>query len=330
MNNQAVISVQSLKKYFPVTKGAFLKKVVGHVKAVENVSFDIFKGETLGIVGESGCGKSTTANVLLGLEKPTDGTILFEGQDITGFRGKKLFGFRRNIQAVLQDPFRSLNPRKKVRHIIGEPLYVHKTATKKQISERVDELLDLVGLKARHADLYPHEFSGGQRQRIAVARSLSLEPRAIILDEPVSALDVSIQAQIMNLLIDLQRTLNLTYLIISHDLAVVEHASSHIGVMYLGHLVELSASGELYDNPLHPYTRALLDAVPVPDPENIKTVTLEGEVPNPMFPPKGCPFHPRCRNRKEVCRKQMPVRVEHSEGHYVTCHLYGENHGILE
>ena len=322
MNNQPVISVQSLKKYFPVTKGAFLKKVVGHVKAVENVSFDIFKGDTLGIVGESGCGKSTTANVLLGLEAPTDGKILFEGQDITGFKGKTLFGFRRNIQAVLQDPFRSLNPRKKVRHIIGEPLYVHKTATNKEIKKRVDELLELVGLKARQADLYPHEFSGGQRQRIAVARSLSLEPKAIILDEPVSALDVSIQAQIMNLLIDLQQTLDLTYLIISHDLAVVEHASSHIGVMYLGHLVELSAAGELYKNPLHPYTIALLESVPVPDPENIKAVTLEGEVPNPMFPPEGCPFHPRCRDLKDVCRTQMPTRVEHSHGHFVTCHLY--------
>ena len=323
MNNQPVISVQSLKKYFPVTKGAFLKKVVGHVKAVENVSFDILKGDTLGIVGESGCGKSTTADVLLGLESPTGGKILFEGKDITGFEGKSLFEFRRNIQAVLQDPFRSLNPRKKVRHIIGEPLFVHKTATHKEINERINELLELVGLKAGHADLYPHEFSGGQRQRIAVARSLSLEPKAIILDEPVSALDVSIQAQIMNLLIDLQQTLDLTYLIISHDLAVVEHASSHIGVMYLGHLVELSPAGELYENPLHPYTRALLESVPVPDPENIKPVTLEGEVPNPMFPPDGCPFHPRCRDCKAECRTQMPSRIEHSAGHYVTCHLYG-------
>jgi oligopeptide/dipeptide ABC transporter ATP-binding protein len=322
MNNQPVISVQSLKKYFPVTKGAFLKKVIGHVKAVENVSFDIFKRETLGIVGESGCGKSTTANVLLGLETPTDGKILFDGKDITGFKGKTLFEFRRNIQAVLQDPFRSLNPRKKVRHIIGEPLYVHKTASNKEISERVNELLELVGLRARHADLYPHEFSGGQRQRIAVARSLSLQPKAIILDEPVSALDVSIQAQIMNLLIDLQQTLDLTYLIISHDLAVIEHASSHIGVMYLGHLVELSPADELYKNPLHPYTRALLESVPVPDPENIKPVTLEGEVPNPMYPPDGCPFHPRCPDQKSECRTKMPSRVEHSAGHYVTCHLY--------
>jgi oligopeptide/dipeptide ABC transporter ATP-binding protein len=292
------------------------------------VSFDILKGDTLGIVGESGCGKSTTANVLLGLESPTGGKILFEGKDITGFEGKSLFAFRRNIQAVLQDPFRSLNPRKKVRHIIGEPLYVHKAATRKEIYERINELLELVGLKARHADLYPHEFSGGQRQRIAVARSLSLEPKAIILDEPVSALDVSIQAQIMNLLIDLQQTLDLTYLIISHDLAVVEHASSHIGVMYLGHLVELSPAGELYQNPLHPYTRALLESVPVPDPENIKPVTLEGEVPNPMFPPDGCPFHPRCRDIKAECRTQMPSRVEHSAGHYVTCHLYEKNNGI--
>jgi oligopeptide/dipeptide ABC transporter ATP-binding protein len=322
MQNQNIIEVQNLKKYFPVTKGAFLKKVVGQVKAVENVDFKIRKGETLGIVGESGCGKSTTANVLLGLEPPTAGKILFEGQDITGFKGSALFDFRRNIQAVLQDPFRSLNPRKKVKQIIAEPLMVHKAASKNEIRTRVEELLDLVGLGAQQADLYPHEFSGGQRQRIAVARSLSLRPKAIILDEPVSALDVSIQAQIMNLLIDLQKRLNLTFIIISHDLAVVEHASSHIGVMYLGHMVELSPAEQLYNNPLHPYTQALLESVPVPDPENIKPVSLEGEVPNPMFPPDGCPFHPRCRDRMAVCRNQNPIRTENSKGHYVTCHLY--------
>lgn len=322
MKTQPIISVQSLKKYFPITKGAFLKKVTGHVKAIENVSFDIFKGDTMGIVGESGCGKSTTASLIMALESPTDGIILFEGKDIAGFKSKTLFGYRRNIQAVLQDPFRSLSPRKKVRHIVGEPLYVHKVGTKKEIRKRVDKLLELVGLKANHADLYPHEFSGGQRQRIAVARSLSLEPKAIILDEPVSALDVSIQAQIMNLLTNLQQELNLTYLMISHDLAVVEHVSSHIGVMYLGYLVELSPADELYKNPLHPYTRAMLECVLVPDPENIKSTTLEGEVPNPMFHPEGCPFHPRCQDRKKICLKQIPVRVEHTKDHYVMCHLY--------
>jgi len=292
------------------------------VKAVENVSFSMRRGETLGIVGESGCGKSTTADLLLGLETPTAGKIFFNGQDITGFGGKALFDFRRNIQAVLQDPFRSLNPRKKVKHIVGEPLIVHKVGSRKQMEARVQELLELVGLRSRQADLYPHEFSGGQRQRIAIARALSLEPQVIILDEPVSALDVSIQAQIINLLIALQKKLNLTYIIISHDLAVVEHASTHVGVMYLGHLVELSPARELYENPLHPYTRALLESVPVPDPENIKPVSLEGEVPNPMYPPDGCPFHPRCRNRKKTCREQVPVIKELSPDHFVTCHLY--------
>ena len=325
MNGQSIIEVKNLKKYFPVTKGAFLNKVVGHVKAVENVSFSVRRGETLGIVGESGCGKSTTANLLLGLEKPTAGDLLFNGQEITGFQGKALFDFRRNIQAVLQDPFRSLNPRKKVKHIVGEPLFVHKTGTKREIELRVKELLELVGLRPRQADLYPHEFSGGQRQRIAIARALSLEPQAIILDEPVSALDVSIQAQIMNLLIALQKKLNLTYLIISHDLAVVEHASTHVGVMYLGHLVELSPALELYEKPLPPYTRALLESVPVPDPENIKPVSLEGEVPNPMHPPEGCPFHPRCRERMDICRQQVPETKEISPDHFTSCHLYTVN-----
>ena len=323
MKNGNIIEVRSLQKYFPVAKGTFLKKVIGHVKAVKNVSFSIRRGETLGIVGESGCGKSTTANLLLGLEIPTAGEILFNGQAITEFRGKTLFDFRRNIQAVLQDPFRSLNPRKKVKHIVAEPLYVHKVGSKKQIEERIKELLELVGLRPRQADLYPHEFSGGQRQRIAIARALSLEPQAIILDEPVSALDVSIQAQIMNLLIALQKRLNLTYLIISHDLAIVEHASTHVGVMYLGHLVELSPALELYEKPLHPYTRALLESVPVPDPENIKPLSLEGEVPNPMYPPGGCPFHPRCKDRKEICRQRVPETKEIRSDHFTRCHLYG-------
>ncbi len=320
MEKKEIIAVKELKKYFPVTKGVFFSKVIGHIKAVDNISFSIRQGETLGLVGESGCGKSTTANVLLGLEPPTSGQILFEGEDITRLRGADLFKFRSDIQAVFQDPFRSLNPRKKVRQIVGEPLVVHKVGTKKEIFNRVLELLELVGLESRQHKLYPHEFSGGQRQRIAVARALALNPKAIILDEPVSALDVSIQAQILNLLIDLQKKFNLTYLIISHDLAVVEHVSSHIGVMYLGHLVEIAPSKRLYKNPKHPYTRALLDSVPVADPDIIKEASLEGEVPSPFNPPTGCAFHPRCPECKPECSIKEPVMRRVARGHYIACH----------
>ena len=322
MEDRTIISVTDLKKYFPVTKGVFFSKVMGYIKAVDNITFSIRQGETLGLVGESGCGKSTTANLLLGLEWPTSGQIMFEGKDITGFKGEELFKFRRNIQAVFQDPFRSLNPRKKVRQIISEPLLVHKVGSKKEIVSRVHDLMDLVGLDPHQSKFYPHEFSGGQRQRIAVARALALNPKVIILDEPVSALDVSIQAQILNLLFDLQNRLNLTYLIISHDLAVVEHVSTHIGVMYLGHLVELAPSVELCKNPIHPYTRALLDSVPVADPENIKQVSLEGEVPSPLTPPDGCTFHPRCQERKPECSTRVPFMQEMNPGHYVSCYLY--------
>lgn len=322
MSTKNIVSVKNLKKYFPITKGFLFKEMVGNVKAVDNISFDIREGQTLGLVGESGCGKSTTANLLLGLESPTSGAIRFEGEDITELSKSQLFSFRRNIQAVFQDPFRSLNPRKKVKQIISEPMSVHRVALKKAQYERVMELLSLVGLNPEHAELYPHEFSGGQRQRIAIARALSLNPKAIILDEPLSALDVSIQAQILNLLIDLQKKLNLTFLVISHDLAVVEHISKNIGVMYLGTLTELAPSNKLYKNPKHPYTIALLEAVPVADPDAKMEVSLEGEVPSPLNPPSGCRFHPRCPEQKKICKEAEPEMKEVSSGHFVSCHLY--------
>lgn len=322
MNDRIMLSVQGLKKHFPVTKGMFFPKVVGNVKAVDNVTFHIRQGETLGLVGESGCGKSTTANTVLALEKPTSGRVLFEGRDINQFKNHELFNFRRNIQAVFQDPFRSLNPRKKVRKIIGEPLWIHKVGTRKEIEKRIAEFASLVGFTPRQTGQYPHEFSGGQRQRIAIARALALNPKMIVLDEPVSALDVSIQAQILNLLLDLQRQFGLTYLLISHDLAVVEHISTHIGVMYLGNLVELADRENVYGRPRHPYTKALLSSVPVADPEIIKEVTLEGEVPSPLNPPSGCSFHPRCPESLPKCREEVPETKELAPGHWVACHLF--------
>ncbi len=320
-NLDDLIAVRNLKKHYLLTKGFVFSKIAGYVKAVDDISFSISSGRTLGLVGESGCGKSTTARLLLGLESPTSGKVYFEGKNISTRKGPELIKFRKNIQAVFQDPFRSLNPRKKIRQIIAEPLWVHKTLPKKKISTRVCALLETVGLSASHADLYPHEFSGGQRQRIAIARALALNPKAIILDEPVSALDVSIQAQILNLLIDLQNQFHLAYLIISHDLAVIEHVSDHIGVMYLGKLVEMAPRDKIYSNPLHPYTRALLDSVPVADPTMIKDVGLEDEVPSPLNPPTGCRFHPRCGFRNNECSRVAPELVDVGAEHYVACHL---------
>jgi oligopeptide/dipeptide ABC transporter ATP-binding protein len=319
MTNEISIQVNNLSKHFPVTAGVIFSKTVGAVRAVDNISFTIRHGETLGLVGESGCGKSTTANLMLGLETPTSGEIVIQGDDVAKLKGKELFNFRRTVQAVFQDPFRSLNPRKKISQIVGEPLVVHKVGTPKEIKAKVIELLEVVGINPQRAELYPHEFSGGQRQRIAIARALSLNPDVLILDEPVSALDVSIQAQILNLLIDLREKYSLTYLIISHDLAVVEHVSTHIGVMYLGRIVELAPAAELYQNPLHPYTRALLAASPVADPNVKLEAVLEGEVPSPMNPPNGCTFHPRCPDCKPACRVDAKQMREFTPGHFVAC-----------
>lgn len=314
-----LIQIKELKKYFPVTKGLVFQRISGFVKAVDNISFSIQEGQNLGLVGESGCGKSTTANLLLRLEAPTSGHIYFEGREINRHKHERFPAYRRNIQAVFQDPFRSLNPRKKIKKVIAEPLFIHKIGTKKQINKRIQQLLRIVGLEPRHAELFPHEFSGGQRQRIALARALALNPKVVILDEPVSALDVSIQAQILNLLMDLQTEFNLTYLLISHDLAVVEHVCTRIGVMYLGKLVEIASRKELYDNPAHPYTRALLGSVPVADPTFKHRISLEGEVPSPLNPPQGCRFHPRCPDVKPQCAQQEPQMIEISPGHFVSC-----------
>ncbi|TFB14673.1 dipeptide ABC transporter ATP-binding protein [Filobacillus milosensis] len=321
---QTLVRVENLKKYFPI-KGGVLKRTIGHVKAVDGVTFDIKQGETLGIVGESGSGKSTLGRAILRLLEPTDGKILFNDQDITHLRNKKLRPIRRDMQIVFQDPFASLNTKMSVEQLIEEPLIIQTDMNKKERKELVNTLLEKVGLRASDRMKYPHEFSGGQRQRISIARALAINPKFVIADEAVSALDVSIQAQVLNLMDDLQDEFGLTYLFISHDLSVVKHVSDRVGVMYLGRLVEVAPKKPIYENPLHPYTQALLSAIPDTnvDVEREK-IKLEGDLPSPSNPPSGCAFRTRCPMAHERCAEVRPELQHKGDGHYVACHLYDE------
>jgi len=317
--NSNILEVRNLRKYFPIRKGLF-SKVAAYVKAVDGVTFEIKRGETLGLVGESGCGKTTTGRLILRLVESTEGSVNFDGTDVFAAGRKDLRKLRRRMQIIFQDPFSSLNPRMTVGGMISEVLKVHKLATGKETGNRVGELLDMVGLAPRHANLYPHEFSGGQRQRIGIARALAVSPEFIVADEPVSALDVSIQAQIINLLQDLQEKLDLTYLFIAHDLSVVRHISTRVAVMYLGKIVEIADSAILYDKPLHPYTCALMSAVPIPDPKIKKQrIILGGDVPSSSAIPSGCPFHPRCPECIDECKVTVPVLEEKETGHRAAC-----------
>ncbi len=321
---EVVLHVEGLKKYFPIRRGVF-QRHVGDVKAVDGVSFDVYRGETLGLVGESGCGKTTTGRTIIRLYEPTAGKVLFQGRDLANLSGREMRSTRKHIQMIFQDPYASLNPRMSVLNIVGEPLEVHKiTTTRAERREKVAELLELVGLNPEFMRRYPHEFSGGQRQRIGLARALALNPDLIVCDEPISALDVSIQAQVVNLLEDLQEQLGLTYIFIAHDLSMVRHISDRVAVMYLGKIVELADRETLYNHPLHPYTEALLSAVPVPDPElerSRKRILIEGDLPSPANPPKGCNFSTRCRMAKPICFEQEPDFVEVEDGHFCACHL---------
>ncbi len=319
-----LLSVRDLRKHFPLKGGLFAREVHS-VRAVDGVSFDIAAGETLGLVGESGCGKSTTGRCIMRLIAPTSGEVWFQGQDVTRLTGEMMRGLRRDMQIIFQDPFASLNPRHTVRGIIGEALIIHRLVkSRRALDDRVVELLETVGLQAGHLNRFPHEFSGGQRQRIGIARALAVQPKLIVCDEPVSALDVSIQAQVINLLEDLQEKFSLTYLFIAHDLSVVEHISDRVAVMYLGRVVEIAPADELYENPLHPYTEALLSAVPIPDPEvTRKRIVLQGDVPNPIQPPPGCHFHTRCPIAEARCSRDVPQLTQPRGEHWVACHVRG-------
>ena len=318
-----LVDVRGLKIYFPVTAGFLFQRTVAENKAVDGVSFDVRRGETMGLVGESGCGKSTTGRAILQLYKPTGGQIYFNGVDLNTQRGNDMRLIRRKMQMIFQDPYASLNPRMSVRDIIGEPLVIHKLGSPAERRERVAELMRVVGLNPYYATRFPHEFSGGQRQRIGIARALAVSPDFVVCDEPVSALDVSIQAQIINLLEELQAQFGLTYLFIAHDLAVVRHISDRVAVMYLGKMMELADRNEIYDNPLHPYTKALLSAVPIPDPaleRKRERIILTGDVPSSLRPPRGCVFHTRCPIAIDECRQEVPEWREVATGHWVACH----------
>ena len=313
--------MNGLKKHFPIRGGIF-SKIVGYVQAVDGVSFHINKGEIMGLVGESGCGKTTVGRLILGLYEPTAGEIHFEGANISTLSKQEMRNTRRNMQVIFQDPFGSLNPRMTIGNIVGEPLYVHNIAKGKEKEEQVVNILETVGLSSHYMKRYPHEFSGGQRQRIGIARALALNPKLIVCDEPVSALDVSIQAQVINLLEDLQAKFGFTYLFIAHDLSVIKHISDKVAVMYLGKIVELADTEDLYANPLHPYTEALLSAVPLPDPTlDRKRIVLEGDVPSPINPPSGCHFRTRCKYVKPICSEEEPPLIETVKNHCVACHL---------
>jgi len=321
--DECIIEINNLKMYFPVFAG-ILRKKVAEVKAVDDISFYVKKGETLGLVGESGCGKTTTGRCIMQLNKPTGGEIIFDGKDLAKLNKKEMRHMRRDIQFIFQDPYATLDPRMKAGDIVAEPLLVHNMVKKKEYRDRVNELLSMVDLEPRMSSRYPHEFSGGQRQRIGIARALALNPKFIVCDEPVSALDVSIQAQIINLLEKLKDKYNLTYLFIAHDLSVVRYISDRVAVMYLGKIVEITSSEELYSNPMHPYTQALLSAIPVPDPKIDrlrKRILLSGDVPSPINPPSGCSFHTRCSYAKESCKERIPELKDAGGGHWVSCHL---------
>jgi len=324
--NNILLNVQNLKMYFPITQGIIVQRHIGDIKAVDDITFSIKQGETMGLVGESGCGKSTTGRAILQLYRPTDGRVFFKDENLTELKGEGLRRMRREMQMIFQDPYASLNPRMTVGNIIGEPLEVHNIySSRAERRERVQELLRVVGLNPYFVNRYPHEFSGGQRQRIGVARALAVNPEFIVCDEPISALDVSIQAQIINMLEDLQGEFGLTYLFIAHDLSVVRHISDRIAVMYLGKLAELADRDELYRNPMHPYTQALLSAVPIPDPvieEKRQRIILEGDVPSPANPPKGCNFSTRCPRVMDVCHEENPEFKDVGGGHWVACYLY--------